>query len=248
MRNFLILALYMNLIGFSCFAQLPSLLNSRSTPIGDYSELLEVLDKVRSFNNTSRQILGDPYLLADWSKGVIYASNGKVYKDIQLKYDIHTNDLFYKAPITNDSSLVKSQFIDAFSIYDEYRDSTFYFNRLISPIKGKKILNVDFYQQLNNGRTLLLLRHEKVILKFNTSDPVNNRGNLPDEYKTRNSYFIRKANRSIWPLGSSKKKLLKIFLDHSNEVEKYIDRNQLDIKKIADILKVIKFYDSLYQG
>ena len=35
--------------------------------------------------------------------------------------------------------------------------------------------------------------------------------------------------------------------DQSNEVEKYIDRNQLDIKKATDILKVIRFYDSLYQ-
>ena len=62
------------------------------------------------------------------------------------------------------------------------------------------------------------------------SDPTNNKGILADKYKSRNRYFIRKPDRSIWPLESNKKRLLKILSDQSNVVEKYMDRNKLDVK------------------
>ena len=48
--------------------------------------------------NLSSDISGSPYLLDDWSKGTVEQGNKVSYKDVDLKYNLYKDELFFKNP------------------------------------------------------------------------------------------------------------------------------------------------------
>ena len=48
--------------------------------------------------NLSSDISGSPYLLDDWLKGTVELGNKVSYKDVDLKYNLYKDELFFKNP------------------------------------------------------------------------------------------------------------------------------------------------------
>ena len=64
------------------------------------------------------------------------------------------------------------------------------------------------------------------------------------KFKSIEEYFIEK-NGILIPIEIHKKKILKSLPSHRKEVEKFIKSNKIKLKKEADLIKVIQYYNSL---
>jgi len=175
---------------------------------------------------TSSEYIGDPFLTKDWSVALITTANGKMYKDVPIKYNQIENVLYFKDPegkVNKFSDPIKefSLTTEGNQTYRQFGSSNF------------------FFHVVYDGKTKLINRDAKYI-KENRE---YNSAIVTKKVSSANKYYIVSLDNSLVEVKLNKKSILSALSAKEESISKYATSEKLDLSKIDDIVKLLIYYD-----
>lgn len=160
--------------------------------------------------------------------------NRILYKNVPVLYDVVNEEVVILNPSRTNKISLNIENVSGFDL------KNLHFVKLIADsLKGASIRS-GFYAVLYDGKTDVYLKQSKKILEsILISEGV--RRSIDEQ----NEYYILK-NEVFYPV-TSKKSLLKILKDKKKDVQQFIKRNKLNIRKekYIALAKVAAYYDEI---
>ncbi len=183
----------------------------------------------KSYSN----IEGTPYMSEDFKPGEVYTKDSILYEG-PLRYNIYEDEIEFKA---NDKIywIAKPQDI----VYVKIEKSSFIFIHT----DEKKNKKGSYYELLVGGKCQLLLKRNIVFLEAEASKP------YIDEKAARfqmmkDTYFLQIDN--VLPQSITNMKSIKnVISEKSSDISKYIKREKISAKEKDDLIKLVKYCNSL---
>lgn len=184
------------------------------------------------------KIDGTPYLTDEWSKGVVNLADGRTYKDVTLKYDLLKDVLYFQNDKKQVLTFVKpvSEFV--INYIGDDQEQVKHYKSGFANIQGYTAQN--FFEVLVEGKAQLLKKQHKFI----ESESGAGLGPTTQKYSSTDMYYIVMDGKAS-AIKRDKKSVLQFLGDKQNELSAYIKSNDLDMKKDADLAKVIIYYNSI---
>jgi hypothetical protein len=165
-------------------------------------------------------------------------SNGNVtywgveYKNVPLLYDILKGEIITVVPSTNYLIKLNTEKVSSFEVLNHK------FIRIAKDSSNKNI-KTGFYDVLYDGQTAVYKKEIKTLNEDLSS------GKLRTFILDENAFFIKKNN--VFFTVSNKSSLLDILKDKKKEVQEFIRKNKLKIRKDKDnaLPKIAAFYDEI---
>ena len=182
-------------------------------------------------------VSGSPYIVRDWSDGVIRFSSGRVTDQFKIKFDCITNRLML---LFKGSSFASESKVREFILYNKStagKDSMVF--RKGFPAT-KKANEETFYQVLAEGKTTLLCLHIKQITEEQqiASKVIYRRIRDEQEY-----YLVKNGAMTILP--SDKSSIIEMLNDQSEKIQQFISEQQIKFRNTEDFRKLVVYYNSL---
>lgn len=194
---------------------------------------------VRSFDNRYQGMRGSPYLFNHWIPADITYANNKTQTDVPVKYDVYANQLVMRRP--QGDSVVIVSLVSGFLLKDVNSGKNRVFSRFKDTPTNDPSLKEEFLEVLYEGKTALLVRYDKTLLKASYQGAYN--ANRPyDELQDEKSYYLRKPDQTLVKTKLNKKQLLE-HLGATAELKKWVDTEKLDLKKEADAVRLLKEWE-----
>jgi len=195
---------------------------------------------VRLFDNRYQGMRGSPYLLTHWMQADITYANNKTEKDVPVKYDVYANRLVMRRP-QGDSVVIVSPTVSGFLLKDVNSGKNRVFSRFNDAKTDDSSLKEELLEVLYEGKTALLVRYDKTILGASYQGAYN--ANRPyDELQDEKNYYLRKPDQTFVKTKLNKKQLLE-HLNATAELKKWVDTQKLDLKKEADVVRLLKEWE-----
>jgi hypothetical protein len=186
------------------------------------------------------KVIGDTYLGTNWRKSAIQLyKDERVIQGYSVRYDIYTDALDVKTD--KGIKVLEGKRIRSFSWLDSSRlDPVYFVNARDYKLDNTPLTG--FFEVLADGAVPLFKRTNLRVKKadYNVSFDV---GSRDDKILKEVTYFVGEG-KSVVELSPAKKKVLSIFGSKSDEMEKYIDENNLSAKKEADLVKIFQHYNT----
>jgi len=184
---------------------------------------------------TEKDIKGSPYLNDEFITGSVYTVSKTQYTDIPLRYNIYNDEIEFETPDKKIAAIDTPEIVEKV-IFGEYTMEYIPFDYAKKVKKG-------FFQVLLKGNVSLYARSE---VEFHKETP-------PAPYKEPEpAKFIRKADNYYLRFGmesavscGNKKELVESFPEHKNEMEAFIKKNKINVKKEDELKKLVEYYNSL---
>jgi hypothetical protein len=183
----------------------------------------------------SSDISGSPYLLDDWSKGIVEQGNKVSYKDVDLKYNLYKDELFFKNP--KDGSMLGFALpVAGFSL--ALKDKIQIYRNGFPEIDNfnKK----SYYQVLFDGGIKLLFKNHRTMQEVK---PYNS-PTTEKKFIDNAIYYVFQDN-VMTKFKPSKKDFLEMFKSKSTEIADFIKNEKIDLKQHDDLVRVFVFYNTL---
>lgn len=179
-------------------------------------------------------VKGSPWLSDDWVMGMVKLGNGSTYKDVPLKYDQVSGELIFRDK--SGKSLAFADPVSEFKISDARKGEMLFRSgfKAVDSNTGQS-----FYQVLYDGGTILLKDMKKNIIEhraYNSASTVKSIVETP-------AYYLILKGQPV-KIRKDKKAVLSV-LSQTDQLEKYIKDNNLNLKDDPDLIKLITFYDSV---
>jgi hypothetical protein len=186
----------------------------------------------RIWINSYYKIKGDPFFLSPEFLSGSVTFNGKLYPDLNFKYDIYNDEIILRInPVT--IITLNKEMVDSVAI--NYLNKTYKVVNMGDDSTGmvKGLVNVYY-----DGSTTLFVKFKKMI------DPLAVEKRYDIFYQSHRIYI--KKDDMIF-LVSGKRDLLKILEDKVVEVKNFIKMNRLVVirKDPESFVPVLRYYDSL---
>jgi hypothetical protein len=179
-------------------------------------------------------IQGSPYLDEEFLSGKITTREGTVYTDLPLRYNGFTDDLEFQKGEDSyniDPKVIvkRAEFGSSVLGCLEYYD-------------GSKIKN-GFFEILTEGKAILLVRYT---VKFIEKEAVKAFAEpRPARFDEPVKDYYMSVEGAPAKLITNKKGLLELFGSKKDEMESYISKNKLSVKKDDDLIKIVVNFNSL---
>ena len=180
---------------------------------------------------------GSPYLTVGWATGTVKMANGQIHKDMDLRYNQLDDELTFKD--TNGTELSFEQPVSEFSItiLKEDKKQKRLFRNNFTPIKGTT--NLAFYEILYDGTIKLVKKDFKYIESY---QPFITEA-VVKTVKEKIKYYSVIDNKLTE--FKNNKKSLELFGSKKDKIQEYVDKDKLDLKTEADLIKVFAYSDSI---
>lgn len=180
------------------------------------------------------EINGSPFLFDKWIHGSATISKG-YYDNLELKLDSYTSTLLFKK---EDDTYEFQDNILSFVLKPIPTDSTsyLYFKKGVS---GQNLTSSQYVQVLVDGKVSLYKSQAKSMAEVNQI----NKGIVQSFTKT-DRYYIFKNNAS-YLVRLNKSEVLPLLNEKQEQIGAFIDKEKLSLKKEADLVKLIQYYNSI---
>ena len=196
------------------------------TQAGDNIRLYNGTEYARPYNGIS----GHPFFDTNsFQKGTVYF-DGTQYRDVLMAYDMVGDELIIKAYQDLSLKLVTEK-ITSFYFSDHL------FVRIVQDSNSNN-LQTGFYEILNTGPVLALVKRKKIIER-----PL--RAEDPFKFSEYDSYFLKKDD-VYYPI-DSRNSLISVFHEYKNEIKIFLRKNKLNFKKdrANTLIKTVGYYTQL---
>lgn len=198
--------------------------HSQKMANGEYSNTL-----------TEKDIQGSPYLNDNFIKGSIYTVSKTQYQDIPLRYNIYNDDMEFQTNDNNVLALSTPEIVEKITFGD-------YTMEYIPYVTSRNVKN-GFFELILKGKASLYAKPQVEFLE--AKDPAPYKDAEPAKFLRKDDrYYIRLGMEAAVPCGN-KKDVLGIFTDHSEELEAFIKKNKINVKKEDELKKLVEYYNSL---
>ncbi|MXV16933.1 hypothetical protein [Hufsiella ginkgonis] len=179
---------------------------------------------------------GSPYLY-DWAEGEAVLSDGKKYKDLELKYDQVADKVMFR--YDRGDAMNFELAIREFSIFyvDKRLACTSRFMSGFAPVDGAT--GQSFYEVMSAGKEMLLKRTVKTVI----SSKEYGSSTTTKKIFTNVAYYIGSPGTGIAPvkLKRDKRSIMELFPKKAAELETFMKSNHTDLKKDQDLRDLIAF-------
>jgi hypothetical protein len=187
-------------------------------------------------------VLGSPYLNEEFMFGSVRLKDGSSLQTL-LRYNVYNKSL---EVIVEKDTL---ELIRAFSLEDfTLNNRRFVYRLYTSEEFNETFLAADYFEVLADAGELILLRQHSMDIQTNIaiSNYMGGVGDGMDYFVHATDLFYRDVkNGGIRKLDPRRKEFLNIFGDRKNEVESFIQTENLKLNKEEDVLRIFLFYHSL---
>ncbi|MBC5993860.1 hypothetical protein [Pontibacter cellulosilyticus] len=184
-------------------------------------------------------VKGSPFLFDDWVRGSVIVANGTKFEKVNLMYDQVADELVFKSEKGETKTFVDP--VKEFSFKREIDNVVIgekVFRNGFTPIDGAKPHT--FYEVLVDDQTKLLKRTSKSIMEEITYSSATK----VKSFETNTAYYIARDNK-LTKIKNDKKSVLAALGNKQPELETFIKKNMLDLKKDEDFAKLIAYYNTL---
>ncbi len=244
MKNLKIVISSLIIIIVSSFLAIYGQLNEGTIITTERSDL-ELLSRLRLNHNmnareevTYERIEGDPFLYQDFAPGNLLLKTGESIP-LNFRYDIFKGEIQFGKKdeiyaLINPES-ISSVLIDTLRfIYSGY---------LKSPGDITSVENSWFILK-KDGKCRLLIKKNLRLQAATPPKPYQEEGSPAKFIHTRDTYYVQPEGKSAAKI-DNRKDLHDFLPDKSGKLSSFIKANNLDLKKVDDLAKIISFYNSL---
>jgi len=184
------------------------------------------------WKNEFRRIEGDQFLFANYFLPGSVSLNGRTFNNVQIKYDIHSDELLIQR---NHEQIVclNKEMVDSFKF--DFDNSTYRFKKINeNPSAGP----IGYVNILYEGKSTLFVKYEKKISTEITKERDGEFYQVYTIYFERNGIlFTLKGVKDFYNIAGSER----------INIQNFIKENKLKVsrKTPASFAPVIRFYDSL---
>jgi len=182
---------------------------------------------------------GSPYLPNEWADGEINFTNNSRLEKIPVRFNVQGNYLEVK--MKNNIYQADLGYVTNFSYLDPSSHEKWFFKRVIIDKTNNTFMRII----LEGGITLGAYYSVRVIKGTKQESGYDVISHAKDKLNMVAIYYLITTKEPPIKLPRTKKGFVKRLPTHSKEVEGYINRNNLDIRKDEDLIKAISFYNSL---
>lgn len=188
------------------------------------------------------EIIGDSYLFPEWRiSTVMLYEEEKLLENYLIRYDMMDDKLEFKFP--TDIRVLNANRVRSFVTIDSIsREQTYFVN-------GRDYSTLDnlpyqgFLQVISDGKKPLVKGYDIIIKKpdYNMALMV---GSI--DYKIiKNPKYYYVVNSKVYPLPSSRKKILDVLNDKRVEMERFIKVNQLQLSMEHHLYAIFEYYNRI---
>ncbi len=202
------------------------------------AQLLQLQDPVSSKNfNPDKYagIRGTPLLVDKWQHGSVITTKG-YYADLELKIDLYDNQVFFNK---NDESFELLDQIVAIRLYPKWPDTV---NQQVF-IKGITQNNIkpnQYVQVLVAEGAVQLYRSD--IKQVTEMSEIN--AGMVKTFANTSRYFIKKGDQ-FKLVKLNKEEIMPFLVEKEAEINDFIAKKKLNLKKEADFVQLIQAYNTL---
>lgn len=183
------------------------------------------------------EIKGNPMFFKDWQKGVIIDNKDSVYTSLKLNFNGFEEEFEVQRDSKNFIALDSKHYKRIVIESDEALNGQLIFEKSpTSKLRGK------FLQVMHKGAKLSLYKYFEVRKGQVTVQDVG-KTRVFENFQQLPSFYIYKDGKLS--LLRMKKKVLIAELGRKKELESYIKKNKLSLKKDLDLQKLFKYYEEL---
>lgn len=168
-------------------------------------------------------------------RGSAELDNQQTFKDLALKYNIYTDEVYYKNTI-NGTAMDFITPVVKFDL-DKNGEREIYVNGF------PNINNFDkktYYQVLLDGKTKLLFKRYKTLVESKDFNSATSTKTFSED----SGYYFFKGG-TIKRIRPSRKEFLEILKDKEEQIKDYQKKEIIDYKKNQDLIKLVEYYNSL---
>ena len=193
-------------------------------------EDLYIAANVETFDLRKKEIEYNNQITDSWMQADVITNNEIVIDKYLVKYDPLTKKLFLKEG--SDVMAIPPTYIKSFVLKTDKGKRVFEKFEINPPTS-------EFLELLYKDQISLYLRYETSYLKSNYS-PLLDAGNYNDKVVLEERYFLF-IDGLLEEIPSGKKKVKAFFLSKDKSLKSYFDANGLNLKKEADLIKILNF-------
>ena len=188
-------------------------------------------------------VVGTPFLIPFWTRGNVRMTTGTV-PNPWLKYDVAGNRLLWRRP-TGDSLELNTNAMTEFSFGDSLRGERHVFRRYLTSKIADPLLRTAFFEVgYDAGRSALLKRRTRLLHHDSTQPNLTAKGT--SKWQENTLFYLRRTDDVIEPIRLTPKAVLAALGKNNVPVlQAYMARENLDLSTETDVVKLLKYYDTL---
>lgn len=182
---------------------------------------------------------GTPYHNPEYVLGNVYEGDELMAYEVALRYNAVSDEVEIKESLISSDEDARVLTKDP-NIFVKIQNDIFVF----VPLNGS-IEEGGYFQILFEGTKVDL--YKKIIKEFQPGKKASSSltKDIPPVFKDASLYFVVTTNGRFYQLPESRAKKLDIFGGSKPQIEQYAQEHNLNITEEADLLKVIKYFDSI---
>jgi hypothetical protein len=187
-------------------------------------------------------IKGTPYLFNEWKQGNIYLNDNTYINDVNIKYNIYTDDILYLNSKSGDSLIIDRSLINSFEIAGDNSNNLLLFKEInLKPGKSDKST---FVKVIHDGKSKFIVKYSKTFIKADYKGAYS-AGRKYDEYTDDFQYYIIKNESNPDKIKLNKRSVTKVLSDKDDKIKFYLDEHKLALDNEDDVAKLLQYYDSI---
>ncbi len=200
---------------------------------------IDINQKSLAFGLTEAEfdaIKNDAYLNSNFMVGNIYQDDKLLKNNVPMRYNAYADEIEIKSNASEENygALMKDP-----SIYVKINKDIYVF----IPYEDSNEKG-GYFNLLADGKTYDLYKKTTAVFKEPTKAKTSYQRDTPPSFEKITKYYLVQ-NGKFFELPASKAKVLKVMDSKKSEVKYFIDENNLDVDKEADLIKVVSYFDSL---
>lgn len=210
------------------------------TRISDLGEYIRATPQQRAMmGGEAYGTVGTPNVYKKFQKGDVYFSDKTVIRNRMINYDC-----YHDRVLLNSGELdyvIQARHID-YLLFHVREDTTDLFKQVFLLDKKKTV----FMKVLYSGESTLYKYYYKTFQEADYTGPYS-QDRRYDEYRDEHDWYIRLPGEEIQKLRPKRKAILQIMNAESDKIESYLKGNKPDLKSDANLIRLVKYFDSLRQ-
>ncbi|MGB5358288.1 MAG: hypothetical protein WBN11_16470 [Eudoraea sp.] len=178
--------------------------------------------------------VGTPYLDEIYKKGTTIISNNSENTRL-MRYNAYSDEIEFLSKQDKPLKLLKRE-----NIVVELDGRTYQ----VFPYRFKSKKVRGYFNPLNEGNVVLYLQPRKRLIPAENLEHGYDEID-PAQYLNDFNYYLKIGDKPIEKIDLSKKDILSLLSDRYDELKTYIKKNDLKLRKEADALQLIQYYNDL---
>lgn len=181
------------------------------------------------------ETIGSPYLFDNFEEGIITLADGKNTATLQLNFNIYENRVEFSD--AGGVIAVDNEMVDTFVFTSTGSELIF-----TKGFDSRRLNSDEFVQILVDEPVKLLKKHE---ISFQENVASYGTATQKDEYISNERFYIHEDGETKQIRSLRERRVLRTLNDHRDEMETYIDENDLNLGNTGDLVRLIEYYNEI---